>query len=236
MAKRIIVTGGNGFVGREVARLLYDEHAVCVVDNLRSGPLRFDAGELDKFRFEPVDIIDAARASSARRRGFRSRIRSSTSPRSIIFPNASRTRSWRPRPISRERSICCSRRRAARASCSPAAAPSITPTPSPTMRPRRSSGPATSTASPSCMASIMSSYLAAQRDLSAVVVRLFNVVGPGETNPHLLPEIVAQLKAGPQGPPARQYVAQARLHPRPRRRARLRRGRVAGRYRPLGHA
>ncbi len=24
----------------------------------------------------------------------------------------------------------------------------------------------------------------------------FNVIGPGETNPHVLPEIVAQLKAG----------------------------------------
>jgi UDP-glucose 4-epimerase len=31
-----------------------------------------------------------------------------------------------------------------------------------------------------------------------VIVRLFNVVGPGETNPHLLPEIIAQLKAGRQ--------------------------------------
>jgi UDP-glucose 4-epimerase len=29
-----------------------------------------------------------------------------------------------------------------------------------------------------------------------VIVRLFNVIGPGETNPHLLPELVAQLKAG----------------------------------------
>ena len=39
-------------------------------------------------------------------------------------------------------------------------------------------------------------FRAACAILSAVVVRLFNVVGPGETNPHLLPEIVAQLKAG----------------------------------------
>ena len=39
-------------------------------------------------------------------------------------------------------------------------------------------------------------YFAAQRVSRAVVVRLFNVVGPGETNPHLLPEIIAQLKAG----------------------------------------
>lgn len=38
--------------------------------------------------------------------------------------------------------------------------------------------------------------LAHQRGLAAVVVRLFNVIGPGETNPHVLPEIVAQLRAG----------------------------------------
>jgi UDP-glucose 4-epimerase len=39
-------------------------------------------------------------------------------------------------------------------------------------------------------------YIAARRGLSSVIVRLFNVVGPGETTPHLVPEIVAQLKAG----------------------------------------
>src|SRR5690606_36433472 len=39
-------------------------------------------------------------------------------------------------------------------------------------------------------------YLAHRREFAAVIVRLFNVVGPGETNPHLLPEILAQLKAG----------------------------------------
>jgi UDP-glucose 4-epimerase len=39
-------------------------------------------------------------------------------------------------------------------------------------------------------------YFATQRDVAAVIVRLFNVVGPGETNPHLVPEIVAQMKCG----------------------------------------
>ena len=39
-------------------------------------------------------------------------------------------------------------------------------------------------------------HFATTRELQAVIVRLFNVVGPGETNPHVLPEIVAQLKSG----------------------------------------
>ena len=43
-------------------------------------------------------------------------------------------------------------------------------------------------------------------------MRLFNVVGPGETNPHLLPEMIAQLKAGRTGisvgnlSPKRDYI------------------------------
>ena len=35
---------------------------------------------------------------------------------------------------------------------------------------------------------------AAERGMSGGIVRLFNVIGPGETNPHLLPAIVAQLR------------------------------------------
>lgn len=39
-------------------------------------------------------------------------------------------------------------------------------------------------------------YFAEKTGFEAVVIRLFNVVGPGETNPHLLPEIISQLRNG----------------------------------------
>jgi UDP-glucose 4-epimerase len=39
-------------------------------------------------------------------------------------------------------------------------------------------------------------YFVQHRNLSSVIVRLFNVIGPGETSPHLLPEIIHQLKSG----------------------------------------
>jgi UDP-glucose 4-epimerase len=39
-------------------------------------------------------------------------------------------------------------------------------------------------------------YFSMQKMLQSVIVRLFNVVGPGETNPHVLPEIIKQLKGG----------------------------------------
>jgi UDP-glucose 4-epimerase len=35
-----------------------------------------------------------------------------------------------------------------------------------------------------------------KRDVTIVIARLFNVYGPGETNPHLIPEIVGQLQQG----------------------------------------
>jgi UDP-glucose 4-epimerase len=35
-----------------------------------------------------------------------------------------------------------------------------------------------------------------QKKVRGVIVRLFNVVGPGETNPHLVPAIIGQLAAG----------------------------------------
>jgi UDP-glucose 4-epimerase len=51
-------------------------------------------------------------------------------------------------------------------------------------------------------------YFAEKRDIAAVTVRLFNVVGPGETNPHLVPEMVGQVRAG------RREVAVGNLWPR----------------------
>lgn len=39
-------------------------------------------------------------------------------------------------------------------------------------------------------------YFARQRQLQMVIVRLFNVAGPGETNPHLLPDLLVQVMSG----------------------------------------
>ena len=56
--KRIVVTGGNGYVGRELVRLLYNDNQVCVVDSLKRCEQRFRVDELGKFTFERIDIRD----------------------------------------------------------------------------------------------------------------------------------------------------------------------------------
>ena len=57
---RILVTGGNGYVGRTVTRRLYREHQVSVLDNLRHGRLRFSREEEGCFALFRADIRDFA--------------------------------------------------------------------------------------------------------------------------------------------------------------------------------
>ncbi len=53
---KIVITGGNGYVGRTLTRSLYDTHEVTVLDNVRSGHMRFEQRELSRFRFVRADI------------------------------------------------------------------------------------------------------------------------------------------------------------------------------------
>lgn len=58
---RILITGGAGFVGSNLAeRLLNDGHEVTVVDNLSGGSLNFLSGCLlnGRFRFEKQDLLN----------------------------------------------------------------------------------------------------------------------------------------------------------------------------------
>ena len=57
---RILITGGNGYVGRTLTRRLYREHQVSVLDNLRHGRLRFSREEEGRFALFRADIRDFA--------------------------------------------------------------------------------------------------------------------------------------------------------------------------------
>jgi UDP-glucose 4-epimerase len=194
MRRKILVTGGNGFVGREVVRLLHDEHAVCVVDNLRSGPLRFTAAEADKFRFEPVDIMDGAAVGRAI---------ADFVPDTIIhlaaihyIPECEENPTFATRTnVDGTLNLLMAAPRGCRFVFASSGAV-YSPDSKAHNEAEGAVGPSDIYGYNKLHGEHYVTYLAAQRGLSAGIVRLFNVVGPGETNPHLLPEIVAQLKAG----------------------------------------
>jgi UDP-glucose 4-epimerase len=58
--KRILVTGGAGFIGTTLARRLVDENEIVAVDNLHRDALSgTDLAEHPNFRFHEADVLDA---------------------------------------------------------------------------------------------------------------------------------------------------------------------------------
>ena len=60
--KRIVITGGAGFIGTTLARRLVDENAVVAIDNLHRDALSgTDLATHPNFTFEQGDVLDAER-------------------------------------------------------------------------------------------------------------------------------------------------------------------------------
>ncbi len=192
---KIVITGGNGYVGRELTRLaIQGEHEVVVIDNLRYGEVRFTKDELSGFRFENLDIRDSDGIAA---------LMKEVEPDVIVhlaaihyIPECEDTPAFAV-STNVEGTVnllnhCPSNCRFVFASSGAIYAPQDTAH--------------VETTSPIAPMDVYGftklhgehyvNHFAAQREFPGVVVRLFNVVGPGETNPHLLPEIFAQLQSG----------------------------------------
>ncbi len=191
---RILITGGNGYVGRQVTRLLYKQHEVCVVDNIRYGQIRFSPEDIGRIRLEQIDITDQAAIT---------KLVAEFRPDVIIhlaaihyIPECEQdpSRTLQTNVVGTMNLLLAAQPETRFVYASSGAVYK------PDTQPHCES---TALLAPSDIYGLSKlhgehyvRHLALQRSLAAVVVRLFNVVGPGETNPHLLPEIIAQLKAG----------------------------------------
>lgn len=191
---RILVTGGAGFVGKRLTRLLSkQQHEVLIIDSLRYDPscrIAFD----QSIRIEQADIRDQPSIRS---------IIQNFQPESIIhlsaihfIPECEQKPELAISINVLGTSILCSL-------CPPgcrfvfaSSGAVYTPENQPHDELTSPTGPLDIYGWTKRQGEDYVRYFAKTRSFPGAIVRLFNVIGPGETNPHVLPEIVAQLKAG----------------------------------------
>ncbi|HVZ98875.1 MAG TPA: NAD-dependent epimerase/dehydratase family protein [Caulobacterales bacterium] len=190
---KIMVTGANGFVGMEAVRQLWRDHEVLAVDSLRYGPWRFSEEEMQGFDVDASDLRDRAAVE---------RLMRTFEPDAIIhlaaihfIPECERLPDEAVSiNIQATNNLLNSAPRRSRfvfASTAAVYAPSDV-----AHRESDILGPMDVYGHSKLAAENFAEYFMSTRDFEAVIVRLFNVVGRGETNPHVLPEIIAQLRRG----------------------------------------
>lgn len=191
---KIVVTGANGFVGNETVRqLVAGGHEVLAVDCLRYGPWRISDDESAKLRLLNIDLRSSDRTGEEIK---------SFSPDAIIhlaaihfIPECERL-PGEAVSINIEGTVnllaaCPPECRFVFASTAAVYAPSDEP-----HEEDDALGPMDVYGYTKLAAEQLVRYFAEKTGFEAVIVRLFNVVGPGETNPHLVPDILGQVKEG----------------------------------------
>jgi UDP-glucose 4-epimerase len=191
---RIAVTGANGFVGTHVVRQLLPRHDVLAIDSLRYGPWRFTADELAQFRAAATDI---------RKRDEVRAVLDSFEPEAIIHLAAIHFIPECERLPDEAVSINIEGTINLLSACKPdcrfvftSSAAVYTPNSEAHRELSDAVGPVDVYGFTKLHGEQFVQHFAREKGLEAVIVRLFNVVGPGETNPHVLPEIIKQIKSG----------------------------------------
>ena len=193
---RILVTGANGFVGLQLIRELIDmpEHEVLAIDSLRYGPWRFSEVELGKFGHAHIDIRDATALEP---------IIADFRPEALIHLAAihfiPECEEQPQDAVSTNVQGTLELLRFCPPDCRFVFTSSAAVyTPQETAHSELSSevGPVDVYGFSKLHGEDYVKYFGALRGFETVIVRLFNVIGPGETNPHVLPEIIRQLKSG----------------------------------------
>jgi UDP-glucose 4-epimerase len=194
LGKRVLITGGNGYVGRTLSRKLSFDHDVTVVDCLRQGTLRFSDDDLAAIKLEQVDIRDAVAIGA---------VFESVQPDLVIHAAALHYIPECDAYPDEAISINVLGTANVARYCPPGArlvfistAAVYAPKDQPHVEDESPIGPMDVYGWTKLHAEHYVRHWSAKRDLRTAIIRLFNVVGPGETNPHLLPAIMSQVLEG----------------------------------------
>jgi UDP-glucose 4-epimerase len=192
---KILVTGGNGFVGRALCeRLVAGGESVVVVDNCRYGTSRLGALEARGLRFRIADIRSLPDLES---------IIAEEDPEVIIHLAALH---YIPECEGQPGLACdinvtgtVNLLRTCPEGCHfvfTSSGAVYAPEESPHREDVSPTNPLDVYGFTKLHGEQLVDHFARKRNFPATLIRLFNVVGEGETSPHFIPEIIAQLQAG----------------------------------------
>jgi UDP-glucose 4-epimerase len=191
---RILITGGSGFVGRPLVRLLSRNHDVLVYDALRFGRNRFTEAELAQIELVEGDVRDPVAVERAV---------GAFAPEVIVHLAAVHFI-----PHCEQDPVTAVTVNVAGTVNLLGAAPrgcrfvlaSSGAVYGPDHVPHREDVSALEPSDVYGLTKLQAEgylqHFSRAKGLAGIAARLFNVVGPGETNPHVLPEIAWQLKTG----------------------------------------
>jgi UDP-glucose 4-epimerase len=177
---KYLITGGLGFVGNELSRqLMHQGHHVVIVDNRNRVAPSVD--DLAKVVVREIDITDAKATTAAFLDEKPDRVVHLAAIHYIPECNSDPVRTLQVN-VAGTQSVL--------SACAAAEVRQVTVA---------SSG-AVYADSPGPLSEDMTEQLAAlfhrQYGIPTVAFRLFNVFGPRETNPHIIPEVISQLRNG----------------------------------------
>ncbi len=196
-APRVLVTGGAGFVGVPlVRRLLANGADVMVIDDFSTA----SPGRLDHLsphlRIEPIDITDAKAVDDAVAAWRPTHCVHLAAIHFIPRCRAEPSATVATNILGTQHVIDALRSNAPGCRVLLASSADVY---RPGMRPHREdapTGPGNVYGLTKLTSESLVRFAAEDGALEAISARFFNVYGPGETNPHLIPEIVAQIKGG----------------------------------------
>mgnify|MGYP000041103578 CR=1 FL=1 len=192
--KKILITGGCGFVGRELVSRAQNQFEVHVADNLLSGDYRLNKMDTQGFSFHNIDLRDKDKTES---------LIKGINPDIIIHlaaihfipqcenePDLACTTNI----LSTINILNCINQNTKFIFTSSAAV--YSPSNNKLEEDNSKIAPVDVYGHTKLHGEDYVNLYTKRNALDTCIVRLFNVIGPGETNPHILPEIFSQLKNG----------------------------------------
>jgi len=195
--RRVLVTGGAGFIGRwVVARCLEQGYQVAVYDNLTAGSVDHLLAFSDQIDFYEADILDTATLQAVMEETRPAIVFHLAALHFIPYCNAHPQETLRVNVEGTYNVLDAAARvgvRTAVVASSGAIYPSVEGLIPETLAP----APVDVYGLSKLLTEQVAEQFARTTEMACVAARLFNTYGPYETNPHLIPHIIASLQQGP---------------------------------------